>query len=138
MAELVQPPNDRRYTNQHEWAKQDGDVITVGITDYAAGEMGDVVYVVLPAVGAAVKQLEKFGEVESVKAVSDLFSPVSGEVVAVNGALVDQPEAVNQSPFGDGWMIRVRPNTPNPMDGLLDSAAYFAFLEAEAGAGGGH
>ncbi len=138
MAELVQPPNDRRYTDQHEWAKQDGDVITVGITDYAAGEMGDVVYVVLPTAGTTVKRSEKFGEVESVKAVSDLFSPVSGEVVEVNGALVDQPEAVNQSPFSDGWMIRVRPNTANPLDGLLDGAAYFAFLEADAGTGGGH
>jgi glycine cleavage system H protein len=133
------PPDDRRYSKEHEWARPgaDANVVTVGITDYAAGELGDVVYVSLPAVGAVVKQFEQLGEVESVKAVSDLFAPVSGEVIAVNEALTDQPELVNASPFDQGWMVQVRLSDPGELAALMDSPAYQGFL-AEQGAAGGH
>lgn len=127
-------PADRRYSKEHEWALLGADgLVTVGITDHAAHELGDVVYVALPKVGDQVAQFQKFGEIESVKAVSDLFSPVTGEVVAVNEALTDAPELVNQSPFGDGWMIAVRPTDPGELGNLLDAAGYQAFLAELAG-----
>ena len=101
-------PEDLRYTREHEWVRVEDGVGTVGITDYAQDQLGDIVYVKLPPVGTVVRQMEPFGEIESVKAVSDLFSPVSGEVVEVNAELEERPELVNLDPYGQGWMLRVR------------------------------
>jgi len=117
-------PTDRRYTKEHEWVRVQDGLGTVGITDYAQDQLGDIVYVDLPSVGAQVKQLEKLGEIESVKAVSDLYSPVSGEVVEVNQGVNDRPELVNQSPYEDGWLVRVRLADPAELDNLLTAAQY--------------
>jgi glycine cleavage system H protein len=123
-------PSELRYTKDHEWVRIDGEEATVGITDYAANQLGDIVFVELPDVGRTLEQAATFGVVESVKAVSDLFSPLSGEVVAGNDALAGSPELVNSDPFGEGWMIRVRLTAPDEVEGLLDAAAYDA-LTAE-------
>ena len=117
-------PADLHYTKDHEWVKVDGDTATIGVTDFAANQLGDVVFVDLPAVGRTVDQYATFGVVESVKAVSDLYAPVSGEVVAVNGDLSANPELVNSDPYGAGWMIRVRLGDSDQVAGLLDAAAY--------------
>jgi glycine cleavage system H protein len=117
-------PSDRRYTKEHEWVRVQNDLGTVGITDYAQDQLGDVVYVDLPSPGTQVKQLEKLGEIESVKAVSDLYSPVSGEVVEVNQGVNDRPELVNQSPYEEGWLVRVRLADPAELDNLLTAAQY--------------
>jgi glycine cleavage system H protein len=124
-------PADLRYTKEHEWVRLEGDLATVGITDHAADQLGDIVFVELPAIGTALRQLATFGVVESVKAVSDLFAPVGGEVVEVNGALASAPEVVNSDPYGAGWLLRVRVADPAEVDALLDAAAYEA-LVAEA------
>jgi glycine cleavage system H protein len=123
-------PSELRYTKDHEWVRIDGEEATVGITDYAANQLGDIVFVELPDVGRALQQSATFGVVESVKAVSDLFSPLTGEVVAGNDALAGSPELVNSDPFGEGWMIRVRLTALDEVEGLLDAAAYDA-LTAE-------
>jgi glycine cleavage system H protein len=117
-------PKDLRYTKDHEWIKVDGDVATIGVTDYAASQLGDVVFVDLPAVGRSVDQFATFGVVESVKAVSDLYAPVSGEVTDVNAKLGGKPELVNSDPFGDGWMIRIKVADPGQLSDLLDAAGY--------------
>ncbi|MBI2782168.1 MAG: glycine cleavage system protein GcvH [Chloroflexi bacterium] len=117
-------PADLRYTKDHEWVRVDGDTATIGVTDFAANQLGDVVFVDLPSVGKSVDQFATFGVVESVKAVSDLYAPLSGEVVEVNGDLGGAPELVNSDPFGGGWMIRVRVSDAAQVDGLLDAAAY--------------
>ena len=117
-------PKDLRYTKDHEWVKVDGDVATIGVTDYAANQLGDVVFVDLPAVGKTVDQFATFGVVESVKAVSDLYAPVAGEVTDVNAELGTKPELVNSDPFGEGWMIRVKVADPDQLTGLLDAAGY--------------
>ena len=117
-------PTDLRYTSDHEWVRLEGDTATIGVTDFAAHELGDVVFVDLPEAGRAVEQFGTFGVVESVKAVSDLYAPVSGEVTEVNGALTGQPELVNSDPFGAGWMIRVRVSNAAQVDGLLEPEAY--------------
>jgi glycine cleavage system H protein len=117
-------PTDRRYTKEHEWVRVQDDLGTVGITDYAQDQLGDIVYVDLPSVGTQVKQLEKLGEIESVKAVSDLYSPVSGEVVEVNQGVNDRPELVNQSPYEEGWLVRVRLADPAELDNLLTAKQY--------------
>jgi glycine cleavage system H protein len=117
-------PGDLRYTKEHEWVRVDGDEATVGITQYAADQLGDIVFVELPDVGRALEQFATFGVVESVKAVSDLFAPVSGEVTATNEALGGQPELVNGDPYGGGWMVRLRLADPGQLDALLDAAAY--------------
>ncbi|TAK00481.1 MAG: glycine cleavage system protein GcvH [Chloroflexota bacterium] len=117
-------PGDLRYTKDHEWVRLDGDEATVGVTQYAADQLGDVVFVDLPQVGRSLEQHATFGVVESVKAVSDMYAPLAGEVIAVNEALATQPELVNAQPFGDGWMIRVRIADVGQVDGLLDPAAY--------------
>jgi glycine cleavage system H protein len=117
-------PKDLRYTKDHEWVKVDGDVATIGVTDYAANQRGDVVFVDLPAVGRTVDQFATFGVVESVKAVSDLYAPVAGEVTDVNAELGAKPELVNSDPFGEGWMIRVKVADPDQLAGLLDAAGY--------------
>lgn len=117
-------PTDLRYTKDHEWVRLDGDHATVGVTDFAASQLGDVVFVDLPANGKAVEQFATFGVVESVKAVSDLFAPIGGEVVEVNGALAEHPELVNSDPFGEGWMIKLKVSDPGQAAGLLEPAAY--------------
>jgi len=117
-------PTDLRYTSDHEWVRLEGDTATIGVTDFAAHELGDVVFVDLPEAGRAIEQFGTFGVVESVKAVSDLYAPVSGEVTEVNGALTGQPELVNSDPFGAGWMIRVRVSNAAQVDGLLEAEAY--------------
>ena len=125
-------PQELRYTKDHEWAKVEGGRVRVGITSFAAERLSDIVYVELPAVGAAVKATETFGVVESVKAVSDLYAPVSGKVVEINAALVGKPEVINTDPFGEAWMMIVEPSDPSELDRLLDATAYAA-LVGEAG-----
>lgn len=117
-------PGDLRYTKEHEWIRVDGDEATVGITQFAADQLGDIVFVELPASGRTLEQSATFGVVESVKAVSDLYAPLTGEVVAVNDALANAPELVNGDPYGGGWMIRVRVADAAQLDGLLDAADY--------------
>jgi glycine cleavage system H protein len=124
-------PTDLRYTKDHEWVRTDGDEATIGITKYAADQLGDIVFVELPATGTTVDQFATFGVVESVKAVSDLYAPVSGEVTEVNGELGSKPELVNSDPFGDGWMIRVKVADAAQLEELLDAAGYDT-LTAEA------
>ena len=121
-------PTDLRYTKDHEWVRVDGEEAVDGITDYAANQLGDIVFVELPDAGRTLSQHATFGVVESVKAVSDLFSPVSGEVTSGNDALAAAPELVNSDPFGEGWMIRVKLGNPTEVDGLLDAAAYDALI----------
>ena len=120
-------PTELKYTKDHEWVRLEGSEAAIGITDFAQKQLGDVVFVELPEVGRQVKQGDTFGTIESVKAVSELFSPVSGEVVAVNDALGSHPELVNRQPH-DTWMIRVKPSVPNEAGSLLDSAAYAALV----------
>lgn len=117
-------PGDLRYTKEHEWVRVDGDEATIGITKFAADQLGDVVFVELPGPGRALAQFATFGVVESVKAVSDLFAPLTGEVLATNEALQGAPELVNSDPYGEGWMIRVRVGDASQLDALLDAAAY--------------
>ena len=124
-------PADLRYTKEHEWVRVDGEVATIGITTHAADQLGDIVFVELPAVGTILAQFATFGVVESVKAVSDLFAPVGGEVVETNAALAAAPEVVNSDPYGAGWMLRIRLADAAQVDALLDAAAYEA-LVAEA------
>ena len=121
-------PTDLRYTKDHEWVRVDGDEAVVGITDYATNQLGDIVFVELPDVGRVLSQSATFGVVESVKAVSDLFSPVSGEVTSGNDALAATPELVNSDPYGDGWMIRLKLADPTEVDELFDAAAYDALI----------
>jgi glycine cleavage system H protein len=117
-------PENLRYTKDHEWVRIDGDTGTVGITDYAQGELGDVVFVELPAVGKAVKQNDTFGTIEAVKAVSDLYAPVSGSVTEVNTELESQSELVNKDPYGKGWMIRIRLSSPDEVGALMSAESY--------------
>ena len=113
-----------KYQKSHEWARKDGDLVVVGISDYAQDSLGDVVFVELPEAGATIKQGESFGVVESVKSASDLFMPVGGEITEVNDSLSDTPETVNESPFGDGWMIKIKPTDVSEYDALLSAADY--------------
>ena len=125
---MANVPTDLKYTREHEWAKQEGARVRVGITAYAQEQLGDVVFVELPKVGAKVAAHKPFGVVESVKAVSDLFAPVSGEVVEANGELPNKPETVNQDPYGKGWMIVIAPSNKGEWDQLLTAAQYEEFL----------
>ncbi len=124
-------PDDLHYSKDHEWVRVEGDVAVVGITDYAQNSLGDVVYVELPKAGDEFAANEAFGSVESVKAVSEVFAPVSGEVVGTNEALADTPEKVNQDPYGGGWMIRVQMSNPGEVDSLLTAAEYEDFTKTE-------
>jgi glycine cleavage system H protein len=124
-------PQDLRYTKEHEWVRMVGDLATVGITDYAVEQLGDIVFVELPEIGRTVTQFAAVGVVESVKAVSDLFAPVGGEVVELNAELTGAPELLNADPFGKAWMLRIRVADAAQVDGLLDAAAYEALI-AEA------
>ena len=117
-------PTDRRYTEEHEWVKLDGDLAVVGITSFAQDQLGDVVYVELPKVGDRVEAAKSFGVIESVKTASDLFAPVSGVVEAVNSALTGGPEQVNDSPYEDGWLIKVKPDNPADIDSLMTAQQY--------------
>lgn len=119
---------DLKYTNDHEWIKVDGDVATIGVTDFAQRELGDIVYVEVETVGETLDKEEVFGTVEAVKTVSDLFMPVSGEVIAFNEGLEAKPETVNEDAFGDGWMIKVKMSDLSELDDLLDAAAYEALI----------
>jgi glycine cleavage system H protein len=125
-------PDDLKYTKEHEWARIDGTRVVVGITDFAQEELGDVVFVELPDIGREVEAEGAFGVVESVKAVSDLFSPISGTIVDVNSVLEDQPELVNDSPYGDGWMIVIEASNSAELDGLLSAADYQTYIQQES------
>jgi glycine cleavage system H protein len=121
-------PTDYRYTKEHEWIKVEGGVGTVGITDYAQHELGDVVYVEMPKVGAKLDAHQPFGTVESVKAVSEIYSPVSGEVVEVNAALGNEPEKINKEPHGAAWIVKIKLSNAKEVDGLMDAAAYQNYI----------
>ena len=124
-------PEELRYTAEHEWAKLEGGLVTVGITSYATDQLGDVVFVELPVVGKRLEAMKPFGVVEAVKTVSDLFAPVGGEVVAVNEALADNPALVNQAPFGEGWMIRLKPDKPEDLKRLMNHEDYAQLIEEQ-------
>jgi len=122
-------PKELRYSEEHEWAAVDDNIATIGITDYAQEQLGDIVYVELPETGTEVTKGDKFGVIESVKAVSDIYSPVTGTVVTVNTGLPNTPETVNEEPYGDGWMIRVEMSDPEELDDLMTAAEYETFIE---------
>ena len=122
-------PDDVRYAESHEWAKSEGDKVRVGISDYAQDQLGDIVFVELPEVGDSLDKGEEFGTVESVKAVSELYMPVGGEIVAVNSELEDNPEWVNNTPYADGWMIEIKPDDPSAIDDLLTRDGYLEKLK---------
>jgi glycine cleavage system H protein len=124
-------PENLRYTKDHEWIRVEGDAGTVGITDHAQEELGDIVFVELPKVGAQLEQSASFGSVESVKAVSDIFSPVAGEVIEVNTALAEAPEKVNEDPYGQGWLMKLRLRDPQQASGLMSAADYTEYVGAE-------
>ncbi len=124
-------PEDLKYTREHEWLRIEDDLAVVGITDYAQRELGDVVFVDLPAVGSTVQQGEIFGSIDSVKTASDLYSPISGEVVEINSALADDPALVNTDPYGKGWMIKVRPRDKSELDNLLTPQEYREYVREE-------
>ena len=124
-------PDDRFYSKSHEWVRVEGDTATIGITDHAQKELGDVVFVELPDVGEIFDEGQEFGTIESVKAVSELFLPIAGEIVEVNKGLVDEPNAVNEDPHGDGWLVRIKISSDAEFDELMNAAAYEKFLEEE-------
>jgi len=124
-------PEELKYTEEHEWVMVEDEVVTVGITDFAQDQLGDVVFVELPAVGTMVEAGKPFGVVESVKAVSDVYAPVTGEVVEINEELPDSPETINTSPYEDGWMIKIKLSAPEELDGLMDADDYQEFIEEE-------
>jgi glycine cleavage system H protein len=121
-------PSELKYTKDHEWIKIDGDIATIGITDFAQGELGDIVYVEVETIGETLDQEEVFGTVEAVKTVSDLFMPVSGEILELNEELANTPEVVNQDPYGKGWMIKVKLTNPSQVEGLLSAEAYSSLV----------
>ncbi|MBN1207540.1 MAG: glycine cleavage system protein GcvH [Myxococcaceae bacterium] len=122
-------PKDLKYTKDHEWARQAGSLVTVGVTAHAQEALGDVVYVELPKVGSSVTAGKQFGVIESTKAVSELYAPLSGKVVRVNDALTDKPDTVNADPYGNGWIIELEPSDPKQLDELLDATAYGELLK---------
>jgi glycine cleavage system H protein len=122
-------PTNFKYTNEHEWVKVEGNVATIGITDYAAGELGDVVFVEMPKVGTKVQQMKPFGTIEAVKAISDLFSPVSGEIVEINSEVANEAAIINQDPYGHGWIIKIKCANMGELDALLSAADYEALLK---------
>lgn len=126
-------PEDNRYAKSHEYVHVEAGIATVGITEYAQKELGDVVFVELPQVGSQVEANEEFGNIESVKAASELFAPVTGEVVEVNEELTSRPELVNSDPFGDGWMMKVKLSNPEELDALMSAEEYEEYVEKEAG-----
>jgi len=128
---MANVPDNLHYSKDHEWVRVEDGVAVIGITDHAQEQLGDVVYVELPKPGESFSANESFGSVESVKAVSEIFTPVSGEITEANGSLTDEPEKVNKDPYGDGWMIKVKMGTPGEVDSLLTAAEYEDFTKAE-------
>ncbi|RLB73772.1 MAG: glycine cleavage system protein GcvH [Deltaproteobacteria bacterium] len=124
-------PKDLKYTEEHEWVLVEDDIVTIGVTDFAQDQLGDIVFVELPEVGDTLEEGDTFGVVESVKAVSDVYAPVSGEVVEINEALPDEPEALNNSPYDEGWMIKMKLTDSGALADLMDVAAYQAFVEKD-------
>ena len=124
-------PDNLKYNESHEWVKPENDIATIGITDYAQSEIQDIVYVELPDVGTQLTHKTEFGVIESVKAAFDLYAPVSGEVIEVNESLLDAPEQVNESPYEDGWFLKIKMTDPSELDNLLDANSYQAHIEAE-------
>jgi glycine cleavage system H protein len=124
-------PEDLKYTREHEWARKKGANVVIGITEFAQDQLGDVVFVELPSIGDPVKKGESFGVVESTKAVSELFAPVTGKVVEVNDPLSDAPETINEDPYEEGWMITIQPSDPAELEQLMDAKAYKAFVEEQ-------
>ena len=124
-------PDELKYTEEHEWILLEDDIATIGITDFAQDQLGDVVFVELPDVGDELEAGKTFGVVESVKAVSDVYAPLSGEVVEINADLPDEPEIINNSPYEDGWMVKIRISSPEEVDELMDSSAYQDFIEKD-------
>ncbi|MCD6582781.1 MAG: glycine cleavage system protein GcvH [Desulfuromusa sp.] len=124
-------PEELKYTDDHEWVLVEGDIVTVGITDFAQDQLGDIVFVELPEVGDTLEVGKTFGVVESVKAVSDVYAPVSGEVVEINEELPDEPEALNNSPYEAGWMVKIKLTDSTVLDGLMDVTAYHEFVEKD-------
>ena len=122
-------PDDLKYSKEHEWVRMEGNIAQIGVTVFAQDSLGDVVFIDLPDVGTEVRQFEKFGEIESVKAVSDLFSPIAGTIVDANSAAIDNPETVNTDPYGSGWLIKVEISDPSQLDELMDAETYEATLE---------
>lgn len=122
-------PDDLKYSKEHEWVRMEGNIAQIGVTVFAQDSLGDVVFIDLPEVGTEVGQFEKFGEIESVKAVSDLFSPIAGTIVDANSAAIDNPETVNTDPYGSGWLIKVEISDPPQLDELMDAETYEAKLE---------
>jgi glycine cleavage system H protein len=129
----MKTPADNKYAKSHEYVNVEGDIATIGITDYAQKELGDVVFVELPQVGTQLDANEELGSIESVKAVSELFAPVSGEVIEVNEDLSDKPELVNTDPWGDGWMIKIKMSSQDDLDELMSAEEYDEYVEKEAG-----
>jgi glycine cleavage system H protein len=125
----VEYPDDVRYTKEHEWARAEDGRVRIGITDYAQDALGDVVYVDLPEAGTVLEKARPFAEVESTKSVSDVYAPIDGTIVEKNPLVDERPELVNEQPYGDGWLVLVEPADPGALEGLLDAAAYRAFLE---------
>lgn len=123
-------PENLKYTKDHEWIKLEGDVAVIGITDFAQGELGDIVFVEIETVGETLGQGDVFGTIEAVKTVSDMFIPVAGEVIEVNPKIEDTPEVVNKDPYGDGWLIKIKVSDPSELDALLDAAAYKSHISA--------
>lgn len=121
-------PQNLKYTNEHEWIRVEGEIAYVGITDYAQEQLGDIVFVDIPTVGESLEANETFGTIEVVKTISDLFLPVSGEVIELNEALEENPELVNKDPYGEGWLIKIRPENVSDVDGLLDAEGYQAVI----------
>jgi len=123
-------PENLYYTKEHEWAAIDGDIVTIGITDYAQGELGDIVFVELPEVGTKVSAMQSFGVIEAVKTVSDLYAPISGEIVQVNNDLTDNPALINSSPYNDGWIIKIKMSNKEELKNLLNASVYQSLIES--------
>ncbi len=128
---MVQIPAELKYTNDHEWVMEEGDLLIIGISDYAQDSLGEIVYIELPSEGDEITKGDPFGAVESTKAVSDLYAPISGDVMEVNEALLDAPETINEDPYGEGWMIKVKPYDPDELKGLMESTSYTEHVENE-------
>jgi glycine cleavage system H protein len=128
---MIEIPEELKYTDEHEWTRIEDDLVVIGITDYAQDALGEIVYIELPSEGDEIIKGDSFGGVESTKSVSDLYAPVSGEVVEVNESLLDSPETINEDPYGDGWLIKVRIHDSDEFDELMDSEQYSDFIEKE-------
>jgi glycine cleavage system H protein len=128
---MIDIPEELKYTDEHEWARIEDDLVVIGITDYAQDALGEIVYIELPSEGDEITKGDSFGGVESTKSVSDLYAPVSGEVVEVNESLLDSPETINEDPYGDGWLIKVKIHDSDEFDDLMDNEQYSEFIEKE-------